>query len=142
MRTVLALALLAGICISAFGIANAEEPAPQEMSAADTQKWVTFFDKLVDTVVKAGTCDKLATDVNKLVDANQSAIAIAKSAHAAGRKLPQSAQQHLMEGVKKMVPSLQKCGQDDKVRAAFAKLDLTRKDNGAAAARGSNAARR
>jgi hypothetical protein len=34
----------------------------------------------------------------------------------------------MMEGVKKMVPGLNKCGQDDKVRAAFAKLDLTRKD--------------
>lgn len=131
-RTLLALALLAGICASAFGIANADDKPPQEMSAADTQKWVAFFDKLVDTVVKASTCDKLAGDVNKLVAANQDAIATAKAAHEAGRKLPQSAQQHMMTGVKKMVPGLQKCGQDDKVRAAFAKLDLTRKDTASA----------
>ena len=134
-RTLLALAFLAGICASGIGIANADDKPPQEMSAADTQKWVGFFDKLVDTVVKANTCDKLADDVNKLVAVNQDAIGTAKAAHAAGRKLPQSAQQHMMEGVKKMVPGLQKCGQEDKVRAAFAKLDLTRKDPPAAAAR-------
>ena len=131
-RTLLALAFLAGICATGIGIAKAEDKPPQEMSAADTQKWVAFFDKLVDTVVAANTCDKLATDVNKLVAANQDAIATAKAAHSAGRKLPQSAQQHMMEGVKKMVPGLQKCGQDDKVRAAFAKLDLTRKDTASA----------
>jgi hypothetical protein len=131
MRTVFAFALLAGICMCAIGIANADDKPP-EMSAADTQKWITFFDKLVDTVVKAGTCDKMATDVNGVVAANRDAIATAKAAHAAGRKLPQPAQQHMMEGVKKMVPALQKCGQDDRVRAAFAKLDLTRKDTASA----------
>jgi hypothetical protein len=129
-RTLLAFAFLAGICASAIRIANAGD-APQEMSAADTQKWVSFFDKLVDTVVKAGTCDKLATDVNRLVAANHDAIATAKAARAAGKKLPQSAQEHMMAGVKKMVPGLQKCGQDDRVRAAFAKLDLTRSDTAA-----------
>jgi hypothetical protein len=130
MRTVLALALLAGICIFAFRIANADDKPPQEMSAADTTRWLTFFDALVSTVVKASSspCAKMASDVNQVIDANPDAIALAKTAHAAGRRLPQSAQQHMMEGVKRMVPGLNKCGQDDKVRAAFAKLDLTRKD--------------
>ena len=123
-RALLALAVIAGICAGAPGIASAEE-----MSAAETKKWITFFDKLVDTVVKAsGTCEKMATDVSKLIDANKDAVAVARGAHAAGRRLPQSAQQHMMEGVKKMVPGLNRCGNDDKVRAAFAKLDLTRKD--------------
>ena len=44
-RTLLAFAFLAGICASAIRIANADDK-PQEMSAADTQRWVTFFDKL------------------------------------------------------------------------------------------------
>jgi hypothetical protein len=133
LRTVLAFALLAGICASAFRIANADDKAAQdktpEMSAADTAKWLGFFDKLVTSVVQSsGTCEKMASDVNRVIDANQDAIAIARSAHAAGRRLPQAAQQHMLEGVKKMVPGLHRCGQDDKVRAAFAKLDLTRKE--------------
>ncbi|HEY5922635.1 MAG TPA: hypothetical protein VIV11_13230 [Kofleriaceae bacterium] len=138
LRTILALAFFAGICVTAISIANADDkPAQdrpaQEMSAADTAKWLTFFDRLVTAVVKSsGTCEKLASDVNKVIDANQAAIELAKAAHQAGRKLPASAQAHMMEGVKKMVPGLQKCGQDDKVRAAFAKLDLTRKPAAAA----------
>ena len=129
MRTVTALAFLVAICVLAINIANADDKPAQQMSAADTTRWITFFDKLVTTVVKsAGSCGKLAGDVTTLIDGNPDAIAVAKAAHAAGRRLPQSAQQHMMEGVKKMVPSLQKCGTDDKVRAAFAKLDLTRKD--------------
>jgi len=139
IRTLLALAILAGICASAIGIANADDKAAQdrpahEMSAADTAKWIGFFDKLVATVVKSSsaTCEQLASDVNKVIEANQDAVAIARTAHSAGRRLPQSAQQHMMEGVKKMVPALKRCGQDDRVRAAFAKLDLTRKDTAAA----------
>jgi hypothetical protein len=129
MRTVLALALLAGICLSAFGIANADDKKPAEMTAAEVTKWLGFFDKLVVTVVRtsSGPCDKMAAQVNAVIEANQDAIAVARVAHAAGRRLPQPAQHHMMEGVKKMVPGMQKCGSDDKVRAAFVKLDLTRK---------------
>ena len=130
MRTILALAFLAGICTSAIRIANAEDSPPAEMSATETTKWLTFFDKLVDTVVRSSSaaCDKMASEVNAVIDANKDAIAVARNAHAAGKKLPQQAQQHMMEGVKKMVPGMQRCGTDAKVRAAFAKLDLTRKD--------------
>lgn len=120
-RALLALVLAAGV-------AHAEQ-APPEMNAGDTAKWLTFFDKLVDVVVKSSsTCDKMAGDVNRVIDANKEAVAVARTAHAQGKKLPQAAQQRMMEGVKKMVPGMQKCGQNDKVRAAFAKLDLTRKD--------------
>jgi hypothetical protein len=34
----------------------------------------------------------------------------------------------MMEGVHKMVPGIEKCGDNEKVRAAFDKLDLTRDD--------------
>src|SRR5262245_47871948 len=131
-RSVLTLALLAAICASAIGIANADDKAPPDqparyMSAADTSKWLAFFDKLVATVAgSTGTCAKMATDVNAVIDANQDAIAVARVAHTTNRKLPQAAQEHMMAGVKKMVPGLNRCNQDDKVRAAFARIDLTR----------------
>ena len=120
-----------------LGIAAAQaEPAAappaaapkQQMSDADVARWLGFFDKLVTTVVKAQTtCERLAFDVTQVIDQNKDAIAIARNARAAGRKLPESAQQHMLEGVKKMVPAMQKCGQHEKVRAAFSKLDLNRK---------------
>ncbi len=136
MRTLLAFAFLAGICVSAFGIANAGD-RPAEMSAHDTATWLAFFDKLVATVVRDASqpCEKLAGDVGRVIDANQDAVAIARAAHAEGRKLPQAAQEHMLVGVKKMMPAMQKCGQDTKVRAAFARLDLTRQRAAARRAR-------
>ena len=98
---------------------------PQEMSAADVTKWLGFFDKLVVTVVHAQqTCEKLAFDVAAVIDQNKDAVAVARNA---GKRLPEAAQQHMLVGVRKMVPAMRKCGQHEKVRAAFAKLDLNRK---------------
>ena len=113
----------------ASGVAAAQDTAPaQTMTASEVNKWITFFDKLVDTVVKdQTTCDKMAVDVNAVVDANKDAIAVAKTAKAQGRKLPPDAQQKMVDGVKKMIPGMQNCGQNEKVRGAFAKLDLNRK---------------
>jgi hypothetical protein len=108
-------------------IAHAE-PAPKEMAAADVERWLAFWDKLVDTVARSqATCDKLATEVSSVIDKNKAAVAIAKTARAQGRKLPESAQQHMLDGVKQMVPVMQRCGQHDRVRSAFAKLDVTRR---------------
>lgn len=110
------------------GAAVADTPAQQEMPSADAEKWMTFFDKLVTTVVdSAATCDKMAARINAIVDANKDAIAIARTARQHGKKLPADMQARMVEGVKKMVPGMQRCGQDQKVRAAFAKLDLNRK---------------
>ncbi|HUS32120.1 MAG TPA: hypothetical protein VMZ53_26655, partial [Kofleriaceae bacterium] len=98
---------------------------PSEMAPADVQKWLSFFDKLVSTVVNTqSSCDKMATDVNAVVDANKDAIALAKRAKAQGKKLPADAKAKMLDGVKKMLPGMQNCGTNEKVRAAFAKLDL------------------
>ena len=115
---------------TAFGVvgaAFAEEPLTPsaEMAPADVQKFLTFFDKLVTTVVNTqATCDKMATDVNAVMDSNKDAIALAKKAKAQGKKMPADAKAKMLEGVKKMMPGMQNCGSNDKVRAAFAKLDL------------------
>lgn len=109
------------------GVASAEAKPP-EMAPADVSKWLAFFDKLVDAVATSnGTCEKLAADVNIVVDANKDAVAVARRAHSQGKKLPVAAQERMLAGVKRMVPGMQKCGQHEKVRAAFGKLDLTRK---------------
>lgn len=121
MRAALVILLLCGA-------ARAEDR--QEMSAGDVSRWLTFFDKLVDVVVRdtSAKCDKMAADVNVVIDANKDAVAVVRAAHDQGKRLPQAAQEHMLEGVKKMVPAMQKCGQDGGVRAAFSKLDVTRKD--------------
>ncbi len=120
--------ILAVMLASGVATAQGDAPPAQTMTASEVTKWITFFDKLVDTVVKdQTTCDKMAVDVNAVVDANKDAIAVAKAAKAQGRKLPPDAQQKMVDGVKKMIPGMQNCGQNEKVRGAFAKLDLNRK---------------
>ena len=114
------------LVVSLADIVGATPPA--EMPAADVSRWIAFFDKLVETVVgNDATCDKLATEVNGVVDRHRDVLILARNARAEGRKLPQSAQQHMLAGAQRMVPALHKCGQHDKVRAAFAKLDLNRR---------------
>ena len=120
--------ILAVMLASSVAVAQGDAPPAQTMTASEVTKWITFFDKLVDTVVKdQTTCDKMAVDVNAVVAANKDAIAVAKAAKAQGRKLPPDAQQKMVDGVKKMIPGMQNCGQNEKVRGAFAKLDLNRK---------------
>jgi len=121
--------LVAGvIAIGPLAPVARAEPTSQRMAAEDVTRWLAFWDKLVDTVVRAqATCDKLATDVSSVIEKNKTAIAIAKTARASGKKLPEAAQRHMLDGVKQMVPVMQRCGQHEKVRAAFAKLDVTRK---------------
>ncbi len=122
MKTLRTLAVLL-----VLGAAAHAAPPPAEMSASDVSRWLTFWDKLVETVAPQKSCERMAGDVSSLVDHNKAAIAVVKTARQQGKKLPEAAQQHMLEGVKKMVPAMQKCGQDASVRAAFAKLDLNRR---------------
>jgi hypothetical protein len=106
---------------------KAQEPkqAPAEVTPTEAHNWITLFDKVVDAVVtNREDCAKMASGINVVVDANQSTIAMAKDAKAKGKKLPASAQQHMVDGARKMVGSLDKCGRDEKVGAAFARIDL------------------
>ena len=103
--------------------ANAQPPT-NELAAADVRLWIRFFDKLVEAVASnAQNCDKMATDVTTVIDTNQASIALARDARVKGKKLPQSAQQHMLDGVKKMGPGIENCSDNAKVKAAFGKLD-------------------
>jgi len=111
------------VILAIAGTANAQPPA-SEIPAADVARWIRFFDKLVEAVaVNAQDCDKMASDVGHVIDSNQSSIALARDARAKGKKLPESAQQHMLEGVKKMGPGIENCADNVKVKAAFGKLD-------------------
>lgn len=119
LRPFVALALLAGV-------ASAQPPAASadEMRPADVTKWLAFFDRLVDAVVKnEDACDKMAKDVAYVIDSGQDSIALARSARTQHKKLPEAAQQHMIDGVKKMSPGIDKCGDNERVKAAFAKLE-------------------
>src|SRR4051812_16469381 len=97
---------------------KAQEPkqAPAEVTPNEARSWIVLFDKVVDSVVaNREDCAKMAGEINVVVDANKSTIAMAKDAKAKGKKLPQSAQQHMMDGARRMMGALDKCGRDEKV---------------------------
>jgi hypothetical protein len=120
LRSILVVVVLAGTAMSVRA-----QPPTQEMPASDVTKWLGFFDKLVDAVVRNETsCDKMAADVGSVIDANHDSLLIARNARAAHKKLPESAQQHMLDGVKKMGPGIEKCGDNEKVKDAFAKLEV------------------
>jgi len=99
--------------------------AQEEVDAKDAQAWVEVFDKIVDSVVaNRADCGKMATSVAAVIDANEPTIAKVRAAKLAGKKFPASMQQHMVDNVRRMAGSLDKCGRDDKVAAAFARLDL------------------
>ena len=119
-RVSIAIALAA-----APAAAQPDKQAPAEVTPSEAHAWLSLFDKVVDTVVAdKDDCDKMAGDLNAVIDANQEAIKIARDAKAKGKKLPQSAQQHMLDQMRRMVGALEKCGRDEKVGAAFKRIDL------------------
>lgn len=105
--------------------AQPDKQAPAEVTPSEAQAWISLFDKIVDTVVvNKDDCDKMAGDLNTVIDANQDTIRIARDAKAKGKKLPQTAQQHMLDGMRRMVGALEKCGRDEKVGTAFKRIDL------------------
>jgi hypothetical protein len=119
-RLAIAIAIAAGPAA-----AQPDKQAPAEVTPSEAQAWITVFDKIVDAVVaNKDDCDKMASGLNVVIDANQDAIRIARDAKAKGKKLPASAQQHMLDGMRRMVAALDKCGRDDKVGAAFKRIDL------------------
>ena len=104
-------------------------PAPQtpdvaEMSSADVTNWLGFFDELVATVVAdQNACEKMATDVSAVIDRHHDSLRVARQARLKHEKLPEAAQQHMLDGVKRMGPGIENCGNNDHVKQAFSKLD-------------------
>ena len=124
MKLVRRIALVLALA-TAPAIAQPDKQAPAEVTPSDAHAWITAFDKIVDTVVaNREDCTKMASSLNTVIDANQDAIKIARDAKAKGKKLPASAQQHMLDGMRRMVAALDKCGTDEKVAAAFKRIDL------------------
>lgn len=114
------LVVAVAILCASSAVARADE-----MTQETAKSWLVVFDQIVDTVVEhRADCTKMATGIDSVVDANEKTIARVRAAKLEGKKLPADAQAHLVDGIKRLAGSLDKCGKDDKVGAAFARLDL------------------
>jgi hypothetical protein len=114
--------LLGILLATSIGAARADTPTTQP-SKADIDKWLVFFDKIVATVVaNKDDCDKMATQIESVIDANSDVIAKANEAQMKNMQLPKEAEDHMSAGMQKMMDAMQKCGADPKVQAAFGKM--------------------
>lgn len=122
--------LVRSICVAlvattASASAQPDKQPPAEVTPMEAHSWIALFDKVVDTVVvHRDDCTRMASGLNAVVDANQQTIAMARDAKAKGKRLPSAAQQQMIEGMRKMVAALDKCGRDERVSLAFKRLDL------------------
>ncbi|HLL20706.1 MAG TPA: hypothetical protein VK427_01170 [Kofleriaceae bacterium] len=100
------------------------ETKKAELPAKDTEEFLAFFNKFVDTVVAAKEdCAKMTKDVNALIDANQPMIKKIQEAKAANKDLPQTAKDKMMSRVKEMMPAMNKCGADPNFQAAMKRME-------------------
>lgn len=95
-------------------------------SKADMEKFMAFFDKLVDIVVAdKADCSKMSADITKHIDANAELLKKGEEARAKGQKPPKDVQDHLVAGGRKMAAALQeKCMQDKGVQGAISRLGM------------------
>jgi hypothetical protein len=101
--------------------------ATAEPSKEDLQKYLAFFDKVVDTVVAdKADCTKMTGDLNTLMDANKDLIEKMKDMPK-GKDMPKDVKDHVMANVQKMMSALQeKCMSDKGVQAALDRMGKRR----------------
>ena len=124
-RSLVVLAVLAGVAGADSQQPKDKPKAPvkTEVSAADAEKFLAFFNKFVDTMVAdKEDCAKMTRDINALIDANAEMVKKFQDAKAAGKELPADAKQKMLSRVKEMMPAMQKCGQDPGFNAAMARM--------------------
>ena len=126
MKLVRTMGLVLAIAFAGTPVfAQPDKQAPAEVTPNEARSWLALFDKVVDTVVaNRDDCAKMSTGLNAVIDANQETIAMARDAKAKGKRLPANVQQQMLDGMRKMVAALDKCARDEKVAAAFRRLDL------------------
>ena len=101
----------------------ASSPIPL-MTPGEVSHFLAFFDALVDTVVRdAQSCGQMAADVSALIDANHDTLEVARAARIAHKRMPEQAQYHMLDGIRRMGPGIENCSENGQVKAAFDKLD-------------------
>jgi hypothetical protein len=121
MKLLRVLSMIAVLGASSLAIA---EEKREEVSQADAEKFLGFFNKFVDAVVgNKDACPKMATAINGVIDAHVDVLRTANAAREAKKKLPKSFEDKMMARVKEMMPAMQKCGTDKDVTAAIGRMD-------------------
>lgn len=101
-----------------------QPPAPAVMTPNEVGRFLAFFDALVAAVVRdSQSCGQMAADVSALIDSNHDNLEAVRTARIAHKRMPQQAQYHVLDGIRRMGPGIENCSENAKVKAAFEKLD-------------------
>lgn len=110
--------------------ATATPSGKEEVSAADADKFLVFFNKFADVMVaNKDDCTKMAGGLNKVIDQNAAMIKMANDAKTSGKKLPKAVEDKMMKRVMSdIAPAMQKCQNDKGVMDAMKRMDGGTKD--------------
>ncbi|HEY0991630.1 MAG TPA: hypothetical protein VGD80_31475 [Kofleriaceae bacterium] len=102
----------------------ADKAKKEPLSQATADKFIAFFDKLVEiAVANKDDCTKMATAVNGHVDANQALLKEIADAKAQNKEAPQAMKDHVTQKTRdELQPAIAKCSQDKAVLTAFGRL--------------------
>jgi peptidyl-prolyl cis-trans isomerase A (cyclophilin A) len=112
----LGLSLLAGVTHA--------DPAPAaEISAADAQKLLAFFDKLIPAMIAVkDDCGKMAAAIDKAVTADAAMLKVVMKQLTSGKTLPKDAEAKLNDMMTKGGKQLDKCATDKSVETAMKRI--------------------
>jgi ABC-type sugar transport system ATPase subunit len=97
---------------------------PARADAADAEKFVSWIEKLADTVTAdQNDCPKMAADINKSVDDNKAMLDAAALAHKNGQQLSGDQAKRMAAAGQKLAQAVvAKCAQDAGVKASIGRL--------------------
>ena len=121
MRALRTITLL--IAMAGASTARAEAKQETPLSAEQADKLLVFFNELVDESVKhAADCQALAGAIDGVVAKHTGTIQMTWAAKKAKQTVPRDVQAKLDQRALEMVGALRRCWNDDRVKAAFAKM--------------------
>ena len=134
VRALFAIALLSGSALADNPAPPKKEtptkPAPNanEVSMADAEAFLAFYNKFVDVAVAAkDDCVKLTKDANALVDANLALVKKHQENRNAGKQLPKEIKDKMLARVKELMPVMNKCGTNEGFQAAMKRIEGDKK---------------
>lgn len=122
MKLVTTLLMSAALVGGVARLAAAEDQKAdsKEVPADYTAKYLAFFDKVIDTVLAdKDDCNKMGDDLTAQFAANDALLQQANQFKKDGKKFSKDAQDHMLAGIKKSGPAINKCMPNDKVKGAF-----------------------
>jgi hypothetical protein len=123
MRALRTLTLLIALASTSTAHAQAEVGPAPEISGADADKLIAYYNELIDEAAKhAGDCGALATALDGVVNRHLNTIQMTWAAKKAKKAVPKDVQAKLDARQGELVGALRGCWANDRVKAVFQRM--------------------